>query len=305
MSFAKPAVPTSQDIESLKSVAYEEIAHISPSLAKALGAEYVEHPRSSHSPAETLETLEKCKTVEGALIVCSGLYVDTAISVMDTMPYWEQAGRPTREQAIDPTFIVNGGNGSARYFESKQQLGLLNLAMNELTANITKGTTLNFEVQIRLMDAYLWKELVFMCQKTPITARFLRERLHMLIDTYGSIGTNNPRNHTKLCQGALEGQEYKSAILKNPRVEVSRILTEVYSDGARLAVEIEEQHSRKEANKTFFEGEGKEVWDLELGRLVARRDEAQKLYAAAKAASDELDEARGNPAAKRAPRILS
>src|SRR3989344_2011777 len=130
MSFQHPALQSPQDIESLKAEGYEQAALVSPSLAEALKAKYVEHPQSLDNPADVLAVLEKCKTTEGALIVCSGLYVDAAVSVMDTTPYWEQAGRPTKEQATNPTLASRYGTGPAEYYKSVQQLNLLNRAMN-------------------------------------------------------------------------------------------------------------------------------------------------------------------------------
>ena len=157
MSFQHPALQSPQDIESLKSEAYEQAALVSPSLAEALKAKYVEHPQSLDNPADVLAVLEKCKTTEGALIVCSGLYVDAAVSVMDTTPYWEQAGRPTKEQATNPTLASRYGTGPAEYYKSVQQLNLLNRAMNEIKTGITEKTVLHFEALIRLNISHVSK----------------------------------------------------------------------------------------------------------------------------------------------------
>src|SRR3989344_3600244 len=177
MSFQHPALQSPQDIESLKAEGYEQAALVSPSLAEALKAKYVEHPQSLDNPADVLAVLEKCKTTEGALIVCSGLYVDAAVSVMDTMSYWNEAGRPSRELAGSNDVLQKFGLGPVEYCKSAHQLGLLNRAMSEIKAGITVNSSLNFEALIWLNDAVLWKQLVAMCQKLPETARFLRERL--------------------------------------------------------------------------------------------------------------------------------
>lgn len=305
MSFAKPAVQASQGVESITSQDYMEIAYVFPSLARALKVTYTEDPQSTHSPAEVLGALERCKTVEGAIIVCSGLYVEAAATVMDTRLQWEQAGRPVKELATDGLFIARAGGGSARHLESIRQLSLLGTAMNELSTNIPQDTTLNFEAQIKLGDASLWRQLTLIYQKAPTAAQFLRGSLHMEINTYGSIDISNPRNHTERCQGALRGQEYKSSLLKNPGVSINRVITEEFSELARIDMETEKHNGRKEANPSFFNGAGKEVWDEELGRLVRRRDKAQKLYTAAKVAGDELHAASGGFSSKQKARRLS
>lgn len=306
MSFQKPAVPTSQDVESFKSDAYKEIAGISPSLAEALKAKYAEHPQSLDSPAEVLEVLEKCRSTEGALIVCSGLYVDAAVSVMDTMPHWNKAGRPTKAQTVEFNFLQKFGIGSAEYYKSTQQFGLLSRAMNEIEKNIPEGTTLNFEAAIKLGDAVLWKQLVAMCQKLPKTAEFLRNRLPMVTNTYDSeINKDDPKLHTRFCQTALEVQEHKATILKDPSKEVNFHLIKAFERSTELHMKIIEHRERKDALPSFYEGDGKEVWETMLAKLEDGFKTVQELYSAAKASGDELLEASGRSFARNAPRVLS
>lgn len=308
MSFQQPAVQGPPDVESLKSQAYEEIAHVSPSLVEVLRVKHAPHPKSLDRPTDVLEVLEKCKTVEGAIIVCSRLYVDAAVSVMDTMPYWEQAGRPTKEQATNPMLNSQYGAGPTEYYSSIHRLGLLNRAMNEIRAGITESTVLHFEALIRLNDAVLWKDLLAMYQKFPKTAVFLRKRLRMEIDTYDSVNVvsrNVPTSHTRICQTAIQDQERKTGILKDPSGEINLVLNGEVGQINKLEEDIREHKLRKVANRNFYERDGRDVWETMLKRFEVALIEARRAYVEAKAASDELQTSNGGFSSKQKVRRLS